>query len=207
MRTCSGRPRSLDEQNAAGDDQHRADEQARPTSGSSRKTSAIATEKSGAVPTTTDVRDGPASRTASVKSSCDRPGPSRPARRNGQASTSDAALRRPRTAARRRAPARSSAARPPPRPSARDSAKRSATVIAPNRNGRGAGEQDGVHGGDATCVKRSRPHGRPARPRVRRPPPRPLDRRPARLAGARRDDDRGAAARAELSRGLAERGA
>ena len=52
--------------------------------GSFRSTSAIATEKSGAVPTVTDVRDGPASRTARVKRSCEQPGPSTPARRKGQ---------------------------------------------------------------------------------------------------------------------------
>ena len=52
--------------------------------GSFRSTSAIATEKSGAVPTVTDVRDGPASRTARVKRSCEQPGPSTPASRNGQ---------------------------------------------------------------------------------------------------------------------------
>ena len=36
------------------------------------------------MPTVTDVRDGPASRTASVKRSCEQPGPSTPASRNGQ---------------------------------------------------------------------------------------------------------------------------
>ena len=56
------------------------------TSGSSRKTSAVATAKSGAVPTVTDVRDAPASRTANVKRICAMPGASRPARTYGQAS-------------------------------------------------------------------------------------------------------------------------
>ena len=36
------------------------------------------------MPTVTDVRDGPASRTARVKRSCEQPGPSTPARRKGQ---------------------------------------------------------------------------------------------------------------------------
>ena len=55
------------------------------TSGSSRKTSAVATAKSGAVPTVTEVRDAPASRTANVKRICAMPGASRPARTKGQA--------------------------------------------------------------------------------------------------------------------------
>ena len=65
------------------DDQDRAGDNA-AFEGSSSRTSAIATEKSGAVPTVTDVREGPASRIASVKRSCEHPGPSTPASRNGQ---------------------------------------------------------------------------------------------------------------------------
>ena len=55
------------------------------TSGSSRKTRAIATANSGAVPTVTDVREAPASRTAKVNRICETPGASSPARRNGHA--------------------------------------------------------------------------------------------------------------------------
>ena len=72
-----------DEQDPADNDQQRARENAGDEV-SSRKTSAIATEKSGAVPTTTDVLEGPASRTAKVNRSCERPGPSTPASRKGQ---------------------------------------------------------------------------------------------------------------------------
>ncbi len=54
--------------------------------GSSSSASAIATEKSGAVPTTTEVRDGPASRIANVNRSWEIPGPRSPASANGHSS-------------------------------------------------------------------------------------------------------------------------
>ena len=47
---------------------------------------ATATATSGAAPTTTDVRDAPTLRIANVKKSCDIPGASSPASRNGHAS-------------------------------------------------------------------------------------------------------------------------
>ena len=48
------------------------------SSGSPRKTTAIAIEKSGAVPITTDVRAAPASRTANVNRNCEMPGAEQP---------------------------------------------------------------------------------------------------------------------------------
>src|SRR5437764_1154460 len=53
--------------------------------GSPRKISASVTATSGAEPSTTDAREAPASRTASVTKSCAPPGESIPASRNGHA--------------------------------------------------------------------------------------------------------------------------
>ena len=54
--------------------------------GSCRKTEAIATATSGAVPMSTEERAAPTSRTARTKKTCERPGASSPAIRNGQIS-------------------------------------------------------------------------------------------------------------------------
>ena len=80
------RPVALgDEQRPAGDDRERADDDAAPRTGSSRNVKAIASAKSGAVPTVTDVREAPTSSIERVKRICDSPGASRPARKNFQA--------------------------------------------------------------------------------------------------------------------------
>ena len=149
--------------------------------GSSSSTSAIATEKSGAVPTVTDVREGPASRTASVKRSCEPPGPSTPARRNGQIPA------RSTIAGRDERDVTSSAAAivcnaPASASASCASAKRSATVIEP----KSAAEQERARprprsNATATTIRR---RGRPARSRAGRAARQPLPGRAAGLAGA-----------------------
>ena len=61
------------ERDAAPHDRERAEHERR-AQGSSRKTSAIATAKSGAAPSATDVRDAPTSWIASVNRICEQPG-------------------------------------------------------------------------------------------------------------------------------------
>ena len=72
------------EQDAAGHDRDRTDDERRPQR-LVEKHQAIATATSGAAPTATEVREAPISRTASVKSACDPPGARSPVRRNGHA--------------------------------------------------------------------------------------------------------------------------
>ena len=85
MRRCSGRSRSAGERDRRRRRSRARRARAPAATGSSRKTSAIATAKSGAVATATDVRDAPASRIESVNRICEQPGAIRPARRNAHA--------------------------------------------------------------------------------------------------------------------------
>ena len=125
------------QQEAAADDQDGAGDQPGLDRLVDRNVSANTTEKSGAVPTSTEVRDGPASRTASVNSTCDPPGPMMPASANTQIPERSGMPSRTASAAAKASvtasagiivsTAPTSALAPPA------SAKRSATVIAPNR--------------------------------------------------------------------------
>ena len=103
-RTCSGRARSPTSRIAADDDQDRAERRARAASGSSSKHER---DRDGEERRRADDDRGArrARRRAprSVNRSCESPGPSSPASRNGQTSRARAALHDARTAARLRA--------------------------------------------------------------------------------------------------------
>ena len=129
-RRCPGRSRSAASRTAARDDRERAEHERRRAAARRGTTSAIATATSGAAPTTTEVREAPTSRTASVKRICEPPGASRPASRNGQAP-----WRSWRTSAAATATAsatRTVASAAPPASARPGAPSRSATVIPPN---------------------------------------------------------------------------
>ena len=150
------RPRALaDEQDPAEDDQDGARAGARRAAARRAGRARSRPRRAARCRRRPLVRDGPASRTASVKRSCDAPGPSTPASRNGQIaprSTSPAATNgRVVTSA-----IAIVSAAPTSAPAPRASAKRSATVIAPKRK---AEQQARRTASTAAAGYRRRPRG------------------------------------------------
>ena len=115
------------------------------TSGSPSSTTANVTAKSGAIPTVADVRDGPASRTASVKRICETPGPRIPASTNGQTAARSQSPTTAAARARRRARAATVRSAPTSGSSPRASAGAQRDRHRAEERGRAEREHDGVH--------------------------------------------------------------
>ena len=161
------------------------------TSGSSRNTSAVATAKRGAVPTVTEVRDAPASRTPNVKRIWAIPGASSPARTNGHALARSQSPRAKLTTSVTEAAGTIVNSDPTSGGTPVRSAIRTRTVIAPNRKAESAPRttaltppQRGGRAGGARMRRPAPPRGsRPSSPRSRA---NPTSRAPRRREGHRR---------------------
>ena len=127
--------------------------------GSPRKAKAIASAKSGAAPTVTEVREAPTSRIERVKRICESPGASSPARKNFQASAVVVADERggegDREGDDERRERRLRIA-PSPRGRAR---ARITTVIAPNAAAEASASRTGRHAGLGRAHERGRSDG------------------------------------------------